>query len=112
MPDRDRYGAAATTPAAFQRRGCRRTWRRLCPELRSQDGQCTGLTQTELTAVHDSSAYTDRVRLRDILGDHRSYTSPVTTAAEAEHEMRFLRVGALPVVDEHGSALGVLALSR
>ena len=30
-----------------------------------QDGQCTGLvTQTELTAVRDSSAYTDRVRLR------------------------------------------------
>ncbi|GGX43837.1 CBS domain-containing protein [Streptomyces chryseus] len=78
-----------------------------------QDGQCAGLvTQTELTAVRDSSAYTDRVRLRDILRDHGSFTSPVTTASEAEQAMRFLRLGAVPVVDEQGSALGVLALSR
>ncbi|MGX1880388.1 CBS domain-containing protein [Streptomyces sp. NPDC055287] len=78
-----------------------------------QDGQCTGLvTQTELTAVRDNSAYTDRVRLRDILGDHRSFTSPVTTASEAEHAMRSRRLGVLPVVDEQDSALGVLALSR
>ncbi len=78
-----------------------------------QDGQCTGLvTRTELTAARDSSAYTDRVRLRDILGDHGAFTSPVTTAAEAEHAMRVLRLGVVPVVDEQGSALGVLALSR
>lgn len=65
-----------------------------------QDDQCTGLvTRMELTAVRDSSAYTDRVRLRDILGDHRSFTSPVTTMAEAEHAMRSRRLGALPVVD-------------
>jgi len=36
----------------------------------------------------------------------------VTTMAEAEHAMRSRRLGALPVVDEHGSALGILALSR
>ncbi|MFD1312810.1 CBS domain-containing protein [Streptomyces kaempferi] len=78
-----------------------------------QDGQCTGLvTQTELTAIRDSSAYTDRVRLRDLLGDHGSIASPVTTMAEAEHAMRSRRVGALPVVDGQGNALGVLALSR
>ncbi|WP_327240576.1 CBS domain-containing protein [Streptomyces sp. NBC_01318] len=78
-----------------------------------QDGQCTGLvTQTELAAVCDSSAYTDRVRLRDILGDHGAFTSPVTTVAEAEHAMHYLRLGALPVVEEQGSALGILALSR
>ncbi|MFD8720139.1 CBS domain-containing protein [Streptomyces sp. NPDC059629] len=78
-----------------------------------QDDQCTGLvTQIELTAVRDSSVYTDRLRLRDILGDHRSFTSPVTTMAEAEHAMRFRRLGALPVVDGQGSSLGVLALSR
>ncbi|MCX5336178.1 MULTISPECIES: CBS domain-containing protein [unclassified Streptomyces] len=77
------------------------------------DGQCTGLvTQTELTAVRDSSASTDRVRLRDILCDHGSSVSPVTAAAEAEHTMRLLRLGAVPVVDEQGRALGVLALSR
>ncbi|MEV6615741.1 CBS domain-containing protein [Streptomyces sp. NPDC051051] len=76
-----------------------------------QDGQCTGLvTRTELAAVRDSSDYTDRVRLRDILGDHGSFASPVTTMAEAEHAMYTRHLGALPVVDEQGSALGVLAL--
>ncbi|MEW2805900.1 CBS domain-containing protein [Streptomyces massasporeus] len=78
-----------------------------------QDGQCTGLvTWNELAAVRDSSDYTDRVRLRDILGDHGSFASPVTTMAEAEHAMRTRRLGVLPVVDEQGSALGILALSR
>ncbi|MEV7788496.1 CBS domain-containing protein [Streptomyces sp. NPDC088106] len=78
-----------------------------------QDGQCTGLvTRTELAAVRDSSGYTDRVRVRDILGDHGSFASPVTTMAEAEPAMRNRRLGVLPVVDEQGSALGVIALSR
>ncbi|MFD3628805.1 MULTISPECIES: CBS domain-containing protein [Streptomyces] len=78
-----------------------------------QDGQCTGLvTRTELAAVRDSSGYTDRVRVRDILGDHGSFASPVTTMAEAEQAMRNRRLGVLPVVDEQGSALGVIALSR
>ncbi|MFF7680111.1 CBS domain-containing protein [Actinacidiphila glaucinigra] len=77
------------------------------------DALCTGLvTQAQLTAVRDSSAYTDRVQLRDILGDRGPFTSPVTTMAEAEHAMRYRRLDALPVVDEQGSALGVLALAR
>ncbi|MFD5633307.1 CBS domain-containing protein [Streptomyces sp. NPDC127077] len=77
-----------------------------------QDGQCTGLvTRTELTAVRDSSAYTDRVRLREILGDHGSFTTSVATTAEAEHAERSLRLGAPHLVDGQGSALGVLALS-
>ena len=70
-----------------------------------QDGQCTGLvTRSELTVVRGSSVYTDRVRLRDVLGDHGSSTSPVTTMAETEHAMRSRRLGALPVVDGRGSA--------
>ncbi|GAA2325092.1 CBS domain-containing protein [Streptomyces caniferus] len=78
-----------------------------------QDGQCTGLvTRTDLTAVRGSSAYTDRVQLRDILGDHGSFTSPVTTAAEAEPVMRSRRLDAPPMAGEQGSALGILALSR
>jgi hypothetical protein len=32
--------------------------------------------------------------------------------AEAEHAMRFLRRGALPVVDEQGCARGILTLPR
>ncbi|WSQ99063.1 hypothetical protein OG735_13735 [Streptomyces sp. NBC_01210] len=76
------------------------------------DGLCTQLvTQAQLAAVRDSSAYTDRVQLRDILGDRRPFTSPVTTMAAAEHAMRCRRLDAPPVVDEQGSALGVLALA-
>ncbi|MFE9908814.1 CBS domain-containing protein [Streptomyces clavifer] len=76
-------------------------------------GLCIGLvTHTRLAAVRESSAYSDRVQLRDILGDRGPFTSPVTTMAEAGHMMRHSAVDALPVVDEHGSALGVLALAR
>ncbi|MFD3924098.1 CBS domain-containing protein [Streptomyces sp. NPDC058595] len=76
-------------------------------------GLCTGLvTHARLAAVRESSAYSDRVRLRDILGDRGPFTSPVTTMTEAGHMMRCSHVDALPVVDEHGSALGVLALAR
>lgn len=76
-------------------------------------GRCTGLvTHAQLAAVRDGSTYSDRVRLRDILGDRGPFTSPVTTMAEAGHMMRYSDVDALPVVDEHGSALGVLALAR
>jgi CBS domain-containing protein len=78
-----------------------------------EDSQCTGLvTQVQLTAVRDSSAYTDRVRLRDLAGDSGPVHLALTTMAEAEHAMRYRQLEALPVVDEHGCALGVLALSR
>ena len=77
------------------------------------DGVCTGLlTRARLTAVRDSAVYTDRVQLRDILVDPGPFASPVTTMAEAEHTMRCRLLDALPVVDEHGNALGVLALTR
>jgi CBS domain-containing protein len=77
------------------------------------DGVCTGLlTQAQLTAARDSSVYTDRVRLRDVLIDPGPFASPVTTITEAEHTMRYRRLDALPVVDERGNALGVLALAR
>ncbi|WLQ41125.1 CBS domain-containing protein [Streptomyces laculatispora] len=76
-------------------------------------GLCIGLvTHAQLTAARDGSAYSDRVQLRDILGDRGPFTSPVTTMAEAAHMMHHSRLDALPVVDEDGSALGVLALAR
>ncbi|ROR00438.1 CBS domain protein [Streptomyces sp. 2132.2] len=78
-----------------------------------EDGLCTGLiTHAQLTTVRDGAAYTDRTRLRDVLGDRGPFTSPTTTMAEANHAMRYRRLTALPVVDERGGALGVLALSR
>ncbi|MDQ0793441.1 CBS domain-containing protein [Streptomyces sp. B1I3] len=76
-------------------------------------GLCTGLvTRAQLTAARDGSAYSDRAQLRDILGDRGPFTSPVTTMAEARHMMRYSHVEALPVVDEHGSALGLLVHAR
>ncbi|MFJ6793920.1 CBS domain-containing protein [Streptomyces sp. NPDC091268] len=78
-----------------------------------EDGLCTGLiTRERLSAIRDSAAYTDRLRLRDVLGDRGPFTSPMTTMAEAQHAMRYRKLAALPVVDEQGSALGVLALAR
>ncbi|MEU4996021.1 CBS domain-containing protein [Streptomyces sp. NPDC021622] len=78
-----------------------------------QDGQRTDLvTQAELTAAREHSAYTDRIRLRDIIGDQGAPISPVSTASDAEHAMRSRRLGALPAVEGRGSALGVLSLSR
>ncbi|WSK84594.1 CBS domain-containing protein [Streptomyces sp. NBC_00073] len=58
-----------------------------------EDGSCTGLiTEGRLIAIRDSAAYTDRIRLRAVLGDHGPFT--------------------LPVVHEPGSAPGVLAHAR
>ncbi|MFF2576642.1 CBS domain-containing protein [Streptomyces goshikiensis] len=72
-----------------------------------EDGQCTGLvTHAQLAAIRDSADYTDQVRLRAVI------PSPRTTMAEAEHAMRYRGLDALAVVDEQGSALGVLALAR
>jgi CBS domain-containing protein len=77
------------------------------------DGVCTGLlTQAQLTAVRGGSVYTDRVQLRDILVGPGPFASPVTTMAKAEHAMHYRLLDALPVVDEHGNALGVLALAH
>ncbi|MET9593078.1 CBS domain-containing protein [Streptomyces sp. NPDC006516] len=76
-------------------------------------GLCIGLvTQAQLTGARDASAYSDKVQLRDMLGARGPFTSPVTTMAEAGHLMRHSQVDALPVVDEYGIGLGVLALAR
>ncbi|MCX5232930.1 CBS domain-containing protein [Streptomyces sp. NBC_00233] len=86
-----------------------RTGHLVCDE----DGLCTGLvTRAQLTAVRDSAAYNDQIRLRAVPGDRGLFTSPLTTPAEAEHAMRHRRLDVLPVIDEQGSALGVLALAR
>ncbi|MER5364071.1 hypothetical protein [Streptomyces sp. NPDC002722] len=74
------------------------------------DGLCTGLvTRAQLTTVRDSPAYTDRLQLRDILGDRGSRTSPATMMAE--HVAHRRRLAAQSVVDEQAGAPGVLALA-
>ncbi|MFJ3093426.1 CBS domain-containing protein [Streptomyces hydrogenans] len=78
-----------------------------------EDGLCTGLvTRAQLIAVRDSAAYNDRIRLRAVPGERGLFTSPLTPTAEAERAMRHRRLDALPVIDEQGCALGVLALAR
>ena len=77
------------------------------------DGLCTQLvSHAQLAALRDSSAYTDQVQLRDILGDRGPLASTMTTMTEAEHAMRSRRLDALPTVDEQGSAPGALALAH
>ncbi|MFG2266663.1 CBS domain-containing protein [Streptomyces sp. NPDC048720] len=78
-----------------------------------EDGSHTGLvTRAGLMAVRDGSAYTDRIRLRDIADVIGPFASPTATGAEAERAMRCRRLGTPPVAEGHGSALGVVALSR
>jgi CBS domain-containing protein len=78
-----------------------------------EDGRCTGLiTQARLAALRGSSSYTDRMRLRDVVGDTGPFPSPLATVAEVEHAMRYRPLRAVPVVDEHGCAVGVLNLPR
>ncbi|MER5297039.1 CBS domain-containing protein [Streptomyces pharetrae] len=78
-----------------------------------EDARCVGLvTHAQLAAVQDSCGYTDRIRLSDITDGSGPFVSPSATRAEAEDAMPYGRLGPVPVVDEHGSALGVLTLSR
>ncbi|MGW7283721.1 CBS domain-containing protein [Streptomyces sp. NPDC054844] len=78
-----------------------------------EDGLSVGLvTQAGLTAARDSSAYTDRIRLGDLTAGCEPFVPPSAARAEAEDTLPFGRLGPVPVIDEHGSAPGVLALSR
>ncbi|MEV5357685.1 CBS domain-containing protein [Streptomyces sp. NPDC052693] len=78
-----------------------------------EDARCVGLvTQAWLAAVQDSSGYTDRLRLGDITDNRGPFISPLATKDEAEDAMPYGQLGPVPVVDEHGSVLGVLTLSR
>nr|ACG60740.1 conserved hypothetical protein [Streptomyces pilosus] len=80
-----------------------------------EDARWVGLvTRARLTAVRDSSEYTDRLRLGDITDDSGPFISALATKGEAEDAMPHGRLGPVPVpvVDEDGSALGILALSR
>ncbi|WUD78615.1 CBS domain-containing protein [Streptomyces sp. NBC_00510] len=78
-----------------------------------EDGRCTSLvTHAQLTAVRDGYGYTDQVRLREVAGDGGPFASPMTKMTEAQHIMRHRQLAAVPVVDEHGCAVGVLTRSR
>lgn len=80
--------------------------------LQDEDGRCVGLvTLTQLSAHRGGSWYSDRTRLRDIPLDRGPFTSSVAVLSEAEAAMRGRALDVSPVIDEHGYALGVLALT-
>ncbi|MER5214942.1 hypothetical protein ABT063_31445 [Streptomyces sp. NPDC002838] len=78
-----------------------------------KDEQCTSsITRAQLSVVRDSCAYTDRIRLRDILGAGGPSTSPATMTVGDGPATRHRQPSALPIVTGvHGRALGVLTLS-
>ncbi|MYY87144.1 hypothetical protein GT044_38870 [Streptomyces sp. SID335] len=86
--------------------------------LCDEDGRCTGLiTLARLTAVRDSSGYTDRIRLRDIGGGGGPIPSPpppttMPANAAAEQPQGRDRPGTSPAGAGHPSALDVLAFAR
>ncbi|MFJ5530192.1 hypothetical protein [Streptomyces sp. NPDC093261] len=80
--------------------------------LRDEDGRCAGLvTHAQLAAHRGGSWYSDLTRLRDIPLDRGPFTSSVAALGEAEAAMRDRTQDVSPVIDEHGFALGVLALT-
>ncbi|MFV2120940.1 hypothetical protein ACE14D_21845 [Streptomyces sp. Act-28] len=82
--------------------------------LCDEDGQCARLvTRAQLTAVRDSPSYTDRVRLRDVLGDHGPSAPPVAAVAEHGHTTTHrVRSAAPHVGDGRDRAAGALSLAR
>ncbi|MFI7320280.1 hypothetical protein [Streptomyces venezuelae] len=100
--------------------------------LCDEDGRRIGLiTLARLTAIRDSSGYTDRIRLRDIGGGSGPIPSPPTTTVpmttmpttmpltttmptnvEAEHPQGRDRPGTPPAGAGHPSALDVLAFAH
>jgi hypothetical protein len=58
--------------------------------VRDEDARCVGLvTQARLTAVRDSSGYTDRICLGDIIDASEFCVSPLVTREEAEEAVPF-----------------------
>lgn len=80
--------------------------------LQDEDGRCAGLvTRAQLAAHRGGSWYSERTRLRDIPLDRGPFTSSGAALGEAEAAMRGRTLDVSPVIDEHGYALGVLALT-
>ncbi|MER5297687.1 CBS domain-containing protein [Streptomyces pharetrae] len=81
--------------------------------LRDDDGRCSGLvTRAQLAAHRGGSWFIDRTRLRDIPFDSGPFTASSAVLDDAEAAMRIRTLDVSPVIDDHGYALGVLALPR
>lgn len=80
--------------------------------LCDEDDQCTGLvTRTQLAAVRESPSYTDRVRLRDVVGADRPFTLTAAMAGTRSVCCETPDQRRTPVA-EHGAAGPLLPLFR
>ena len=77
--------------------------------VRDDDGMCSGLvTRADLAAHRAGSWFREETRLRDIVHDRGPFTAADTALGTADGAMRDRMLGASPVVDAQGYALGVL----
>ncbi|MCX5206175.1 hypothetical protein OG897_32815 [Streptomyces sp. NBC_00237] len=77
------------------------------------DNLRTGLvTRAQLIAARNSSAYTDRVQLRDLRNRHGSCVPPEPTVPGTAHVVPRREAGAPPAADESGGVPGTLALTH
>ncbi|MFG2793755.1 hypothetical protein [Streptomyces sp. NPDC048419] len=80
--------------------------------LQEEEGRCAGLvTRAHLAAHRGGRRYSVRTRPRDIPLRRGPFTPSVAVLSEAEAAMRARTLRRSPVIDEHGHALGVLALT-
>ncbi|MEU2250777.1 CBS domain-containing protein [Streptomyces sp. NPDC019224] len=71
------------------------------------DGLCTGLvTRAHLTVVRDGPGYSDRLQLRDVLGDRGPRPAPAAMAAK---DPTYRRLSTHFAADERDNAPGALA---
>lgn len=81
--------------------------------VRGDDGRCAGLvTRAQLAPYLPRSWYTERTPLRDIVHDRGPFAWPEMTLLTAAVAMKARALGAWPVVDDDGYALGVLSRGR
>jgi CBS domain-containing protein len=81
--------------------------------VHDEDGRCAGLvTRAQLIAHRGGAWYREQTRLREIFHNRGPFTLGAAPVREADSAMRDRMLGASPVVDEDGYALGILAFTR
>ncbi|GAA3151979.1 hypothetical protein GCM10017687_82050 [Streptomyces echinatus] len=80
--------------------------------LRDEDGGAWDWSPAAPSSPHTRRLVVQRpTRLQDIPLDRGPFTSSTSILGEAEAAMRTRTLDVSPVIDEHGYALGVLALT-
>ncbi len=77
--------------------------------VRSDEGLCAGVvTLAQLEQYRSPAWFSQDVRIRDIAYTRGPFARPDLSAAEAAEEMRARGIEVWPVVDDDGTALGVV----